>query len=413
MLSEITACLPLADAFSCRPPPVQPSVRRRVANTVSASSPPCRATRAIDAIFTLPEAPVNRRIECTVPRPHGASLCTNLAASRLARGGYPPLSLSRLQLYNPRSDSHPTRAILPTPRHTAPDVRRDLSHVCPFVGARYRGGLCHRTVLCWYQQCRDGPGQPRPCTRLLDRGQSTRPSRSFLFLTPSGPALFLPLPQYNRSIYPDTEAFCRAFRSQCVNYAGGINQHHQLDCVFERPDGSHPQPGPKIRAFCGGIEKKPDGSWDTKRTPVQDNVSNMGLDATLAMEIRVLILIGIRRVSTDSRGHRRLLFRQGVDQTEAVLVCQMCRLRQVKPGVGLHQAQVRRGPALRCPVVGWLLFRSLALCTSIFTRTKPLPLALRNSLRLIQYRPFALVGACRVLAPIAATPDSGVLISRR
>ncbi|GAA5964940.1 hypothetical protein JCM8115_007087 [Rhodotorula mucilaginosa] len=77
--------------------------------------------------------------------------------------------------------------------------------------------------------------------------------------------------EYNRSIYPDTEAFCRAFRSQCVNYAGGINQHHQLDCVFERPDGSHPQPGPKIRAFCGGIEKKPDGSWDTKRTPVQDN----------------------------------------------------------------------------------------------------------------------------------------------
>ncbi|POY71699.1 hypothetical protein BMF94_5291 [Rhodotorula taiwanensis] len=77
--------------------------------------------------------------------------------------------------------------------------------------------------------------------------------------------------EYNPSVYADTEAFCRAFRTQCVNYAGPLNQHHQLDCVSELADGSHPQPGPKIRAFCGGIEKKPDGSWDTKRTPVQDN----------------------------------------------------------------------------------------------------------------------------------------------
>ncbi|GAA5873702.1 hypothetical protein JCM3774_000145, partial [Rhodotorula dairenensis] len=77
--------------------------------------------------------------------------------------------------------------------------------------------------------------------------------------------------EYNPAMYADTEAFCRSFRSQCVTYAGGLNQHHQLDCVFELADGSHPQPGPKIRAFCGGIEKKPDGSWDTKRTPVRDN----------------------------------------------------------------------------------------------------------------------------------------------
>lgn len=174
-----------------------------------------------------------------------------------------------------RTPAHPLPERYLARRKSAP--RQGLSHVCPLVCARHRGGLCHRAVLCRYEQCCDGSRKPRPITRLLDRGQSTK----VLFLFSCGNQLTrrrfsYPLAQYNPSVYTDTEAFCRAFRSQCVNYAGGINQHHQLDCVFERPDGSRPQPGPKIRAFCGGIEKKPDGSWDTKRTPVQDNVRDIG-----------------------------------------------------------------------------------------------------------------------------------------
>ncbi|BGP56777.1 translation termination factor GTPase eRF3 [Rhodotorula sphaerocarpa] len=77
--------------------------------------------------------------------------------------------------------------------------------------------------------------------------------------------------EYNTGVYHDTEAFCRALRSECVKYAGPLGQHHQIDCVFELPDGSHPQPGPQIRAFCGGIQKQADGSWNAKRTPVEDH----------------------------------------------------------------------------------------------------------------------------------------------
>ncbi|BGP18012.1 hypothetical protein JCM10213_005051 [Rhodosporidiobolus nylandii] len=70
--------------------------------------------------------------------------------------------------------------------------------------------------------------------------------------------------QYSTSKFADTEAFCRSFRSACVDYVGPIGtygSHHQLDCVFELADGTKPQPGPKIHAFCGGLAKNPDGTW--------------------------------------------------------------------------------------------------------------------------------------------------------
>ena len=98
--------------------------------------------------------------------------------TQLACGGYPPLSLSL-----PTLQSALRLHLLPEPylpRGDTPLRRRGLSHVCPFVGACDSGGLCHRAVLCRYQQCRDGSRKPRPLTRLLDRGQSTESSRSLL-----------------------------------------------------------------------------------------------------------------------------------------------------------------------------------------------------------------------------------------
>ncbi|KAL8279604.1 hypothetical protein RQP46_007917 [Phenoliferia psychrophenolica] len=54
--------------------------------------------------------------------------------------------------------------------------------------------------------------------------------------------------------YDTTYDFCSTFRSKCVTYAGSIGYHHQLDCVTS-------QPGPIIRAFCGGIQKDASGGW--------------------------------------------------------------------------------------------------------------------------------------------------------
>lgn len=98
--------------------------------------------------------------------------------TQLACGGYPPLSLSL-----PTLQSALRLHLLPEPylpRGDTPLRRRGLSHVCPFVGACDSGGLCHRAVLCRYQQCRDGPRKPRPLTRLLDRGQSTESLALFI-----------------------------------------------------------------------------------------------------------------------------------------------------------------------------------------------------------------------------------------
>ncbi|BGP41746.1 translation termination factor GTPase eRF3 [Rhodotorula kratochvilovae] len=70
--------------------------------------------------------------------------------------------------------------------------------------------------------------------------------------------------QYSTSKFATTEAFCKKFRSACVSYVGPIGtygSHHQLDCVFQNPDGSAVQPGPRIHAFCGGLAKNPDGTW--------------------------------------------------------------------------------------------------------------------------------------------------------
>ena len=71
-----------------------------------------------------------------------------------------------------RTPAHPLPERYLARRKSAP--RQGLSHVCPLVCARRRGGLCHRAVLCRYEQCRDGSREPRPITRLLDRGQSTK-----------------------------------------------------------------------------------------------------------------------------------------------------------------------------------------------------------------------------------------------
>lgn len=38
--------------------------------------------------------------------------------------------------------------------------------------------------------------------------------------------------QYDQTSYTSTEVFCKRFRSACVDYVGPLNQHHQLDCVF-------------------------------------------------------------------------------------------------------------------------------------------------------------------------------------
>ncbi|BGP18027.1 hypothetical protein JCM10213_008438 [Rhodosporidiobolus nylandii] len=69
---------------------------------------------------------------------------------------------------------------------------------------------------------------------------------------------------YNTAYYADTETFCKAFRSACVTYVGPIGQygsHHQLDCVFQKPDGEKVQEGNRIHAFCGALAKNPDGTW--------------------------------------------------------------------------------------------------------------------------------------------------------
>ncbi|GAA5914964.1 hypothetical protein JCM6882_001946 [Rhodosporidiobolus microsporus] len=78
--------------------------------------------------------------------------------------------------------------------------------------------------------------------------------------------------QYDTRSFATTKSFCTNFRSACVKYVGPIGEngsHHQLDCVFEAADGRQLQPGPRIHAFCGGLEKNPDGSW-TNGGPVTD-----------------------------------------------------------------------------------------------------------------------------------------------
>ncbi|GAA5822438.1 hypothetical protein JCM11251_006337 [Rhodosporidiobolus azoricus] len=100
--------------------------------------------------------------------------------------------------------------------------------------------------------------------------------------------------QYDTRAFASTEAFCKSFRSACVNYVGPQGeqgnesdaQNHtdepltqQLDCVFSAPDGRKIQEGlsrhhvappvdslmfvltAKIHAFCGGLEKNADGTW--------------------------------------------------------------------------------------------------------------------------------------------------------
>ncbi|KPV72391.1 uncharacterized protein RHOBADRAFT_46842 [Rhodotorula graminis WP1] len=70
--------------------------------------------------------------------------------------------------------------------------------------------------------------------------------------------------QYSTAKFSTTEAFCKKFRSACVNYVGPIGvygSHHQLDCVFSDANGNPLQPGPRIHAFCGGLAKNPDGTW--------------------------------------------------------------------------------------------------------------------------------------------------------
>ncbi|GAA5879119.1 hypothetical protein JCM16303_001305 [Sporobolomyces ruberrimus] len=74
--------------------------------------------------------------------------------------------------------------------------------------------------------------------------------------------------QYDKSSYGSTETFCRRFRSACVDYVGPMNQHHQLDCVFD--NGKVVQKGPKIHAFCGGLPKNADGSWTNDDSKVVD-----------------------------------------------------------------------------------------------------------------------------------------------
>ncbi|TNY23052.1 hypothetical protein DMC30DRAFT_414519 [Rhodotorula diobovata] len=70
--------------------------------------------------------------------------------------------------------------------------------------------------------------------------------------------------QYSTDKWSSTEAFCKSFRSACVKYVGPIGEngsHHQLDCVFSDANGKALQPGPRIHAFCGGLEKNADGTW--------------------------------------------------------------------------------------------------------------------------------------------------------
>ncbi|ORY77251.1 hypothetical protein BCR35DRAFT_305557 [Leucosporidium creatinivorum] len=62
---------------------------------------------------------------------------------------------------------------------------------------------------------------------------------------------------YSKSVFSTSEAFCKSFRSKCVDYAGAQGAHHQLDCVFSTAQ----QAGPTLYAFCGGKQKNADGSW--------------------------------------------------------------------------------------------------------------------------------------------------------
>ncbi|GAA6017066.1 hypothetical protein JCM10207_001474 [Rhodosporidiobolus poonsookiae] len=67
--------------------------------------------------------------------------------------------------------------------------------------------------------------------------------------------------EYKTSTFANTEAFCQKLRSKCVDYVGPVGEngsHHQLDCVFDTPVV---QAGPRIHAFCGGLEKNADGTW--------------------------------------------------------------------------------------------------------------------------------------------------------
>ncbi|GAA5856049.1 hypothetical protein JCM5353_004565 [Sporobolomyces roseus] len=74
--------------------------------------------------------------------------------------------------------------------------------------------------------------------------------------------------KYDQTSYTSTEVFCKRFRSACVDYVGPLNQHHQLDCVFD--NGKVIQKGPKIHAFCGGLPKNADGSWTNDDSKVID-----------------------------------------------------------------------------------------------------------------------------------------------
>ncbi|GAA6017011.1 hypothetical protein JCM10207_001456 [Rhodosporidiobolus poonsookiae] len=78
--------------------------------------------------------------------------------------------------------------------------------------------------------------------------------------------------QYDTKRFATTEAFCKNFRFQCVKYVGPLGtygSHHQLDCVYDLGNGIK-QTGPRIRAYCGGLAKNPDGTWPSTGSDIKD-----------------------------------------------------------------------------------------------------------------------------------------------
>ncbi|KAL7340647.1 hypothetical protein BJY59DRAFT_133094 [Rhodotorula toruloides] len=67
--------------------------------------------------------------------------------------------------------------------------------------------------------------------------------------------------RYDRATFATTEAFCRTWRTACIDLVGPLNEHHQLDCRFSTDSGALVQQGTTIWAKCGGKPKSPDGTW--------------------------------------------------------------------------------------------------------------------------------------------------------
>lgn len=63
--------------------------------------------------------------------------------------------------------------------------------------------------------------------------------------------------------YADNEDFCKDLRAKCVIYAGTQDEHHQIDCVFN-------QSSTLVRAWCGGIAKKANGTWTSGKAQVNN-----------------------------------------------------------------------------------------------------------------------------------------------